>query len=521
MKIHLYTHGKFYIGPGAFAEALAVANGTILAAGSNHDLIGAFPLAQKINLGGKTVLPAFTDAHTHFAMYCLNQSKVNLNGLASKSECLHRIRQKVETTPKGQWITGGGWNQNLWSGAQYPDRHELDALTQEHPICLDARDYHSVWVNSLALQKCGVHSGTVFDNGGRIEKDVSGEPTGILKEEARRLIWDKMEEPDVAERMEAVRRYQHLAFQNGLAGVHCMETLDDFRAYQTLHHNDELKLRVTFYLPIRYLEHVIESGMRSGLGDDRFRFAGMKIFMDGTLGSQTALMIEPFENSDNPGTELTSQDDVHAYVLKAAQHDIACAVHAIGDRANRNVLNAFELYRHRFPEKTLRQRVEHAQLIHPDDISRFAELGVIASMQAIHIPEDIDAADRFWGKRARWAYPFRSLLNSRASLAMGSDVPIETCNVFEGIDAALRRTKRGDSTAWYPEERMKLDEIIHAYTMGAAYASGEETFKGSLTPGKAADFMVVSDDIFKMAPERICELKVETMVIGGEIVYER
>ena len=523
MKQRIFLNGKFFTGDTNIpeCEAVAVHGNTIIACGSSKDLKSDFLRYEEIDLAGKRVLPAFTDAHTHFLSYCLKQDQIDLNGVDSLEECLVIIQKKIAQIPAGLWIKGSGWNQNLWNPVNYPSRFDLDKLSTIHPICLEARDAHTSWVNSMALKMAGIDPSTNFDSTGQILKDNKGEPTGIIKEEARRLIWEAMGEESVEERITSLKKGMRLAHQNGLCGVHCMETIKDFEAYQLMHDRDELKVRVNFYLPIRYLDHVISFGMKSGFGNEWVRFGGMKIFLDGTLGSQTAHMIEPFKNGmpDNYGMEIIDQEVVNDLVLKSAQNDIACAIHAIGDRANRKALNAYERQKNILPEKKLRQRIEHCQLLHPDDIPRFGKLNVIASMQAIQIPEDIDAANKFWGARSRYAYPFRSLLNSHATIALGSDMPIETCNVFEGLYAALRRTKRNDKSSWYPEETLTLEEIIHAYTAAPAIASGEEKIKGSIATGKLADFMVLSDDIFKCAPDDIPKLKIETMIIGGDMVY--
>lgn len=515
----LFLNGKIYVGQGHGVEALAVSNGRILAAGTNRDLISQFPSFKHIDLEHRRVLPAFTDAHTHFLAYCLKQDQLDFNGLTSKENVLELVQKKVIHTPKGQWIQGSGWNQNLWNPVKYPSKEDLDAVAPDHPVCLEARDAHTSWVNSAALKKAGITRVTTFDSTGEILKNADGDLSGIIKEEARRLIWKHIAEPTEEQRLNALRNGMKLAYAQGLSGVHCMETIPDWKAYQTLHRLDELKLRVSFYFPIRYLDRVIELGLKSGLGDEWLRFGGMKIFLDGTLGSQTAHMIEPFEGSDNFGTEILTEDSVNDLVLRAAQNDIACAIHAIGDRANRKALNALSSARKKLSEKKLRQRIEHCQLLNPEDILRFAELGVIASMQPIQIPEDIDTANKFWGERCRYAYPFRSLLQSKAVLAFGSDVPIETCNVFEGIFAALNRFKRGEDASWIPEQKIELHEIIDAYTTGSAFASGEESIKGSLSAGKVADFMVLSEDIFNIPAIVIPKIKVHMMVIGGEKVY--
>ncbi|MBL7994556.1 amidohydrolase [bacterium] len=520
----LLYNGKIHTGDKTYpgCEAVAVFEGKIIAVGSSSELLKEFCSFERIDLNGKRVLPAFTDAHTHFLSYCLKQNQIDLNGINSLEHCLQIIQKRIESTPNGQWIKGSGWNQNLWNPVKYPTRFDLDKISPHHPVCLEARDAHTSWVNSAALKSAGITSSTTFDSTGEILKDIHGNPTGIIKEEARRLIWDVMGEESVEERVVALKSGMKLAYQNGLSGVHCMETIKDFEAYQTLRARNELKLRVNFYLPIRYLDHVIDIGMKSRFGDEWIRFGGMKIFLDGTLGSQTAHMIDRFDHviPKTCGTEIVDQDKVNELVLNAARHDIACAIHAIGDMANRKALNAFENQKKILLEKKLRQRIEHCQLIHPDDLARFGKLDVIASMQPVHIPEDIDAANKYWGARARWAYPFRSLLSSGAVIALGSDTPIESCNVFKGIHAALRRVKQNEKESWFPEQILNLHEIIYAYTMGAAFASAEENIKGSISQGKVADMMVLSDDIFACTPDDIPTISVEKMIVGGEIVFE-
>lgn len=520
--ITLFCNGRIYLndGTGRFTSALACDNGRITAVGSVSELRDRFPHRNEVDLAGKLVLPAFTDAHTHFASYCMSQDDVSLAGVSSLQECLRRVEIAARRLPEGKWIRGSGWNHNLWSPSAFPTRVQLDRVAPRHPVVLDARDYHSAWVNSAALALAGVTESSVWNDDGEIVKDTDGRPTGILKEEARQLIWRVLPEPTAADIAGALRQYQHLAFRNGFCGIGSMETLRDWEAFQLLHKSGELNIRVAYYMPIRFLDEAISAGLKSGDGDERLRFGGMKIFMDGTLGSQTASMLEPYEGSDNTGTEITSETDATSWVLKAADHGIACAVHAIGDRANRHILNAFDELNRRYPGHSLRSRVEHCQLIAPDDIPRFGRLGVVASMQPIHIPEDIDTADRQWGARNAGAYAFRSLLRTGAVLAFGSDVPIETCNVFEGIDAALRRTRRTSADTWHAAECLSLPEIIHAYTVGAAFATVEESIKGRLLPGQLADFMAVSQDIFSIEPEAISATRVERMIVGGEVVWE-
>ncbi len=515
----LYVNGRCYLNDdsGSFVGAMACGGGRIIGVGSRSDLRRRFSNCEEIDLGGKLVLPAFADAHTHFAAYCLAQNDVDLSDATSVQACVQRIAVRARTLPPGAWIRGSGWNHNLWSPPTWPTRWQLDEATLDHPVVLDARDFHSAWVNTSAVNAAGIDQNTTWGTDGEIVRDAHGLATGILKEEARQLIWRVLPEPSVEETGAAIANHQKLAFQNGFASIGSMETLRDWQAFQSLRNSGRLRLRVCFYMPIRFLEDALDQGLKSGDGDEWLRFGGTKLFLDGTLGSQTAWMLEPYENDRRVGTPLMTAEEAAGHIRRAAQHRIACAVHAIGDHANRAALDAFESVPKEY--RGLRQRIEHAQLVHDDDIPRFGKLHVVASMQPIHIPGDIDPANRYWGSRTKGAYAFRSLIDHGAVLAFGSDVPIETCNVFAGIDAALRRTKSHQTDAWHPEQRIRLEEIIQAYTRGAAYATGEETQKGRLVPGYLADFMSVSQDIFRVPPESIRETRVERMVVGGEVVY--
>lgn len=517
MKLTVFRNMK--LSPSVHLTSVAVFGGLVVDIGKTEDLDRKYALAEQIDLESGFVLPAFIDAHTHFLQHCLKQEELDFNGISSMEACLKLVKQQALQLPAGSWIKGSGWNQNVWLPALYPSRHDLDKVAPNNPVCLDARDAHTSWVNSRALELAGITSQTVFGNDGEIIKSADGQPTGIIKEEARRLVWDVWDKPSIEDRAHILRKYQSLAFQNGLCSIHCMESIDDFEAYQFLNAKGDLDIRVTFYFPVRYLDHLISLGLKSGFGDDRLRIGGVKIFLDGTLGSRTAHMIDVYEKSDTRGMDLLDEKSLDEVVLRASEHGIACAVHAIGDMANRKALNAFQKTLMIFPNHGLRHRIEHCQLLHPSDIPRFAQLDVIASMQAIHIPEDIDTADQHWGQRARYAFPFQSLRKAGARLAFGSDVPIETCNVFQGTHAALKRSRRNDPRSWHPEECLTIREVVEAYTSGAAYAAGTEQWQGRLDVGKWADFMVVSNDLFTCSPEEIPDIRVSKMIVGGRVVY--
>jgi predicted amidohydrolase YtcJ len=334
-----------------------------------------------------------------------------------------------------------------------------------------------------------------------------------------------LEDPALEEMMEAIRTATARAHKLGLVGVHTMEGGDAFAAFQQLEAAGELDMRVLMQIPEENLDAAIQTGLRSGFGNERLRIGAVKIFADGALGARTAHMLEPFEGEpDNTGIAVATAEHLKDVIGKASRAGIACFVHAIGDRANREVLDAVEASRRKGEGRHLRHRIEHTQLLHPRDIPRLAQLGVIASMQPIHATQDMLLANNHWGARSAGAYAFRSLLNSGAVLAFGSDSPVEDLNVMKGIHAAVTRRRADGSPGpdgWYPEQRLTVAEAVHAYTAGAAYASGEETRKGTLSPGKVADLVVLSQDIFSVDPMAILETEVVATMFDGDFVYAR
>jgi len=509
------------------AQAVAIAGNRIAAVGTEEEVRALLaPEGEAVDLKGRTVVPGLTDCHVHFVEYALRLSRIDLAGAESKAEALRRVAERAKRAKPGEWLLGGGWDRNLWEGARFPTRWDLDAVAPANPVALDSKDVHVLWVNSLALKLAGISADTPDPPGGEIERDEAGEPTGILKERAKELVAAVIEPPSLEAIEAALKVGIESAQRAGLVGIHDYEDERAFAAFQELLRRGELGLRVLMHIPVENLDAAIRLGLRTGFGNGMLRLGGVKVFADGTLGSRTAAMLEPYEDEpENRGIVVTPKEELRELVRRASRAGIAVAVHAIGDRANRDVLDVFEELRQAGEGLGLRHRIEHVQLLHPKDVPRLARLGVIASMQPIHCTSDMEMARRHWGeKRTRWAYAWRSLLDAGTKLAFGSDCPVETLDPLAGIHAAVTRRRADGSPGpggWHPQERIGVEEAVRAYTLGAAYASGEERIRGSISPGKLADLTVLSQDIFAIAPMAILETEVVATVLDGRFVYRR
>ena len=506
------------------ASAIVIEGDRIVAVGDDRLRSLAGASTRLVDLGGRTVVPGLIDAHLHFLSYGLSLREIDLMNAPSREAALERVAARAAATPEGRWLTGRGWDQVLWPEAVFPTAAQLDAVTPAHPAFLRRKCGHAGWANSLALQLAGITRDTPDPDGGAIERDpATGEPTGILLERAMDLVAQLQAIPTDAEAVDAVRVAMQRAHSLGITGIHNMEGAPALRAFQELRRRGEWKLRVLQQIPEVDLDAAIELGIQSGFGDAWIRFGAVKIFADGSLGARSALMVEPYEGEPhNRGIAVSTAEHLKAQVEKAARAGLAVHIHAIGDQANRNVLDAVEATRRAGIGLHLRHRIEHAQVLQPTDVPRFAALGVIASMQPIHCTQDIVLADRHWGARSRLAYAWSSLLSSGAALAFGSDAPVETPDVMQGIYAAVTR-RRADGypgpEGWVPEECVSVEEAVYAYTLGAAFAGGEEAIKGSLAPGKLADITVLDRDIFAAAAEEILTTPVAATILGVEIVY--
>jgi len=509
------------------ASALAIEDGRIVMVGSKEDMSILPGKARRIDLGGRAVIPGLIDAHIHFLEYSRSLARVDLNGVTSKEDVLAKVAAKAKELGPGRWILGGGWNNNLWSPPDYPTRCDLDRVSPDNPVLLDRKDLHSCWVNSLAMERTGVTRDTPDPPGAFIGRDDAGEPNGMFYESAVALARAAVDEPPESA-LTAMQRGLGVLAHMGLVGFHDCEGPDALSAFQQLDADDALSLRVVILLAYNHLRESIAVGLRTGFGSDRLRLGPVKIFSDGSLGSSTAQMLAPFEGQPhNCGIATVPQDEMEEAIVLAARAGIPSAIHAIGDAANRRVLDAFAKAKDILgpqPEGArLINRIEHAQLLHPDDIPRFAQLGVVASMQPLHATSDMHAADRLWGARSRYGYAWKSVLDAGGLLAFGSDAPVETPDPFLGIHAAVTRQDLNDQPpeGWYPEERLTVEEAVRAYTEGAARSCPYlPNVTGTLTPGSVADLLVLDRDIFNIDPQEIKHANPLVTMVAGQAVVD-
>lgn len=507
------------------AHALAARCGRIIAVGEEEDVRGLEgPDTVTVDAAGRAVLPAFQDGHIHLVGYGLTLNLVQLDGVSSLQDAVTLVAARARGVQPGEWILGRGWNRNLWPGSPFPTRYDLDPVTPHNPVFLPSKDGHAAWVNSLALRMAGISAQTPDPPGGQIQRDPrTGEPTGVLKEDsAISLVSRLCQSCTTAQMPAAVRAATGRLHRLGIVGVHVPEGPPELQAVQELWRQGELRLRVNWMIPEEHLPAARALGLLGGFGDEYLRLSAVKIFADGALGSRTADMFDAYDGEpDNRGIEVTNDVRLRQLVAECTVGGWSPAIHAIGDRANSRALDALEEYWRDWTTRGLRPRIEHVQLLAPQDLPRLGAMGVIASMQPIHCTSDMAMADRHWGRRCSGAYAWRSLLASGAVLAFGSDAPVEDPNVFMGLYAAVTRQLQDGTPAggWYPEQRLSLSEAVCAYTMGNAYATGEEKVKGSLSAGKMADLIVLSQDIFELPPEELLRTCVEMTVLSGEVVY--
>jgi predicted amidohydrolase YtcJ len=512
----LFHGGRIHAGGGVSVEALVCRNGRVAALGRATDLRRDHPDAERVDLNGGLMTSGWHDSHVHFTWWAIQMGQIDLRDEPSIDAALARIESYARQLPPNAWVLGGRFDKNRWG--RWPTATELDRATAGRPAALRSRDGHSRWLNSAALHAAGIDASTVAPAGGAIERDTSGAPLGILKENANHLADRVIPQPGGDELFAAVERGQREAHRRGITAIEDLEQGAAFDAFQRRRDQGELRIRVAMGVPHASLDHALALGLRTGLGDEWLRIGHLKIFTDGALGSQTAALEEPYEGTADRGLLTIDPQLLAADVRRAAEGGIAVAIHAIGDRAVRVALDAIAPTRASHP--ALRQRIEHAQLLRGEDIARFGALDVIASMQPIHATSDRDLADRYWGRaRVARAYPWRSLLDRGARLAFGSDAPVEPIDPLLGIHAAVARQRPGDDHPWHPEEALTLDEAIAAYTSGAAYAMGMENDRGTLAVGMRCDATVVERDLAVTPQGEWPDLQVTATVVNGEIVH--
>ncbi len=508
-------------------SAIAIDHGIVQAVGKDDDILAISGVGQIINGGGRTIIPGLIDAHIHLQDFAFSQLKINCE-TTTRIECLRRVAERVKRIQPGEWVLGHGWNQNNWPEG-YGSILELDVICPDNPVYLTHKSLHSAWVNTMALHLAGIDRNTSDPPGGLIGHFANGEPSGILYESAVDLIESILPEPSLAQVLDSFRSYLPMLSRFGLTGVHDFDRTSCFSALQLLHQSGELNLRVVKGIPVEDLPSAISMGLRTGFGDDALRIGPVKLFADGALGPHSAAMLQSYEDDPkNFGISMLTSEELFEYGQKATSHGISLAVHAIGDHANREMLDGFAQLR-KFEHKSkfqpgteMRHRIEHAQLLHPDDIPRFTEMDIIASMQPIHATSDMQMADRYWGKRSSYAYAWRSLLAQGARLIFGSDAPVESPNPFWGIHAAITRC-RADGTpsteGWYPEQRLHVNEAVEAYTTGPAYAANLENRLGKLCVGYLADLVILDCDPYICTPGELLNLRPVATMAGGQWVY--
>jgi predicted amidohydrolase YtcJ len=510
-----------------WADALAVRGDRIAAVASSAEVrklaAAAGAGARLVDAHGQLVVPGFIDAHVHFIDGGFGLASVQLRDARTPQEFVARIKAFARTVPPGTWIMGGDWDHEAWGGT-LPERSWIDSVTPNNPVWVNRLDGHMSLANSLALRAGGVTRATEDVEGGTIVRDASGEPTGVLKDNAMSLVGDSVPPPSPEQTDRALDAAMAYVAAQGVTTVHNMGSWADLAAFERAHRVGRLKTRIYAAVPLATWERLRDTVAARGRGDAWLRIGALKGFVDGSLGSHTAAMLAPFTDAPrDTGLFVNTPADLYAWTSGADKAGLHVMVHAIGDRAIRTQLDIYERVERENGPRDRRFRIEHAQHLAPADIPRFAALGVIASMQPYHAIDDGRWADKVIGpERSRTTYAFRSLLDARARLAFGSDWSVAPATPLEGIYAAVtRRTLDGRNPGgWVPAQKITVEEALRAYTAGGAYASFEEREKGTLERGKLADFVVVDRDITRVPPETIRDAKVSMTVVGGRVVYE-
>lgn len=535
--MHIFYNARIYtMNPDQpVATALALDGNRIAFVGETDAL-----LAQAVrdglemeDMGGQTILPGLIDAHIHLETYALSLQVVDCE-VDDRAELIRRVRQRAQETPAGEWIIGHGWNQNNWAEG-FGTKELLDEAAPGHPVWLTAKSLHAGWTNTAGLRIAEINSATPDPANGRIGRSANGQPDGILFESAMGLIYAVLPESTVEESAQAIVAAQPTLWAMGLTGAHDFDRQRCFGALQILDGQGRLRLRVLKSIPWEAVEAAAEAGLRSGFGNDFLRIGQVKGFADGALGPHTAAMFQGYDDDpSNKGLLMLDAEEVFEKGRLAVDHGLSLAIHAIGDRAVHEMLAAFEHLRRyertelaaqgHTPEKGFRHRIEHVQVIHPDDAARLAELGVIASMQPIHATSDMLMADKCWGRRAALSYAPKTQIEHGAHYAFGSDAPVESPNPWWGLHAAVTRRRQDGSpgeAGWFPEQRLSLRQALAGFTTGAAYAAGMEDRLGMIKPGFLADLIVLEQDPFEVDPHDLYKIQPVRTMVDGLWVFER
>ncbi|MDI6848032.1 MAG: amidohydrolase [Candidatus Bathyarchaeia archaeon] len=499
------------------AEAIVIRNGKIMAVGFNKEIRKYIRNKTKvIDARNKTVVPGFVDCHVHMTGFGRSLQALDLRNVKSVKEMQQKLREYAEKNPEKSWILGGRWDQEKFVEKRFPTRWDLDVGVADKPVFLIRVCGHVGVVNSRALQLADITKETTIE-GGKIDLDeTTGEPNGILQENALEIVWKAVPKPSLKELEDACLLACQKAVEAGLTGVHwIVNSAEEIRTIQKLYSEGKLPLRVYLGIQADCLDELANLGLLTGFGNDMVKIGFVKIFADGSLGARTAALKEPYsDKSETSGMMLYTQKKLNKLVLKAHKAGLQLAVHAIGDRAIEAVLKAFSKALKEFPRENHRHRIEHCSVLNPKLIKRMERLGLIASVQPHFIISDFWVADRLGKARARWVYPFKTLMHEDLIVASGSDCPVEPINPLLGVWAAVARKS-------FPEESLTVEETLRAYTLNAAYASFDEDKRGTIDVGKFADLTILSDDPFKVPSDKIRDAIVDMTIMDGKVVYAR
>lgn len=515
------------------AQALAVGSGKILAVGRNDDVLNLAGIdTKKIDLDGRLVVPGFIDTHIHFYEWALNRQGIKLDDLTCLEELLDRVRKAADSRPPGHWIIGQGWNETDWTKHCMPTRETLDRVAPAHPVLLWRCDLHLAAANSAALGLAGITTGTPDHIEGRIERDTTGKPTGILRELSINLVRQAIVPPDANQVMKAFEDAAKALHRRGVTGIHDVRLMADedgasaFQTFQKLDQEGRLDLRSWVTLSGQHLDKIIDIGICTGFGNDRLRVGHVKFFSDGGMGARTAWMIDPYLDAER-GMPLIDMDVLAHDIYKADNAGLSVMVHAVGDRANRELINIFEALESRrtlsgSPSPTIAHRIEHVQMLRPEDADRLRDLNLALCVTPANMVLDINLIDLALGEKGKWTYAFRQLMDTGAPVMFSSDCPVCDPDPLLGIHAAVTRL-RTDGTpegGWYPDSRVTVAEALKAYTLTPA-AVHNAGYIGSIAPDKRADLVVLSKNILMIPPLQLPETRVDMTLFDGRIVHQQ
>jgi len=530
LKKKAFINGKIYTvnEKQPLAEAVVIEGNTIVFVGSNEDAKKIIDASTEvIDLDGKLMLPGFIDDHAHFVSGGFYLQGIDLRPAKSTSE-FKKILKDYLSIHKGKWITGGNWDHEQWEVTDLPTKEMIDDFSQNTPIFVDRFDGHMALANSYALKLAGIDKNTTSPQGGMIVKDPkTGEPTGILKDNAMYLVYSKIPSSSSEEIYEAALTALKEAKRFGVTSIQDITYRNDLIAYQKLEKEGKLTCRIYTRLPISEYKNLVDAGIQNNFGSDKIKLGSLKAFADGSLGSSTAWFFERY-NQDTTTTglpmDIVTNGELEKWSIDADKNKLQLSTHAIGDRANAWMLDLYEKIKKENPQWDRRFRIEHAQHVRFQDIPRFTEIGVIASMQPYHAIDDgVWAEKRIGPERIKYTYPFRTMLDKGVKLCFGSDWTVAPLNPLTGIYAAVTRRTLDDKNpnGWIPEQKISVEEAIKCYTINNAFAAFEENIKGSIEVGKLADFVVLSDDIFTIDPIKIKDIQVEMTVLDGVVIYKK